>query len=419
MVSKDLLKSCIDSDFPTLMQLYQDLHAHPEISGQEKETARRVAESFSRMGAEVTTGVGGHGVVGVIRNGGGPTIMIRSELDALPILEATGLPYSSRAKARGDSGEEGPVMHACGHDMHTTILIGSAGLLLRLRENWQGTLLLVAQPAEEALGGARSMLQGGFFQRFPRPDCGLALHVKPDLPTGKIAVKSGYITLGAEALNLTIYGRGGHGATPHKAKDPVVLAAQVVLALQTIVSREVNPIETAILTVGAIQGGTLPNVIPERVTLKLMNRFSTMEVGNQMRSSVERIARGIAEAAGMPSSLLPEVFGPEHPYPPVFNDPPLAKRMEKLWQEVLGPENVIQIPTQSISDDFGEFGCDSPSTPLVFYFVGCTAPDRFPEAALGQEKIPVLHNPGFAPEPKGTLRTGLLAMTTAALNLFR
>ncbi len=415
MVSKELLKSCIDSDFPRLRRWYQDLHAHPEISGREKETARRVAESLSRMGAEVSTGVGGHGVVGVIRNGGGPTIMIRSELDALPILEATGLPYSSHAKVRGESGEEVPVMHACGHDMHTTILIGTAGLLLRLRENWQGTLLLVAQPAEEALEGARAMLRDGFFQSFPRPDCALALHVKPELPTGKIAVKPGNITLGAEALQVTIHGRGGHGAHPHQAKDPVVLAAQVVLALQTIVSREVNPAETAILTVGSIRGGTLPNVIPERVTLKLMNRFSTMEVGNQMRSSVERIARGIAEAAGAPSSLLPEVFGPEHPYPPVVNDPVIAERLERLWREVFGPENVVSIPTQSISDDFGEFGGEDPPVPLVFYFVGCTAPDRFPEAASGREKIPALHNPRFAPEPNGTLQTGLLSMSTAAV----
>ena len=212
--------------------------------------------------------------------------------------------------------------------------------------------------------------------------------MKPELPTGKIAVKPGNITLGAEALQVTIHGRGGHGATPHKAKDPVVLAAQVVLALQTIVSREVNPVETAILTVGAIQGGTLPNVIPERVTLKLMNRFSTMEVGSQMRSSVERIARGIAEAAGVPSSLLPEVFGPEHPYPPVFNDPLLAKRMEKLWQEVFGPENVIQIPTQSISDDFGEFGCDDPPSPPGFLFRRLHRPGSLPGSGIGTGKNP-------------------------------
>jgi hippurate hydrolase len=401
------------------MHIYQELHAHPELSGQEKETARRVAESLSRMGAEVTTGVGGHGVVGVIRNGGGPTIMIRAELDALPLSEATGLAYASQVKVREASGAEVSIMHACGHDMHTAILLGTAGLLVRLRKEWKGTLLLVAQPAEEALEGARAMLRDGFFRRFPLPDCALALHVKPELPTGKIAVKPGNITLGAEALQVTIHGRGGHGASPHQAKDPVVLAAQIVLALQTIVSREVDPAETAILTVGAIQGGTLPNVIPERVTLKLMNRFSTMEVGSQMQAGVERIARGIAEAAGVPSGRLPEVFGPEHPYPPVVNDPVIAERLERLWREVFGPENVVAIPTQSISDDFGEFGCEDPPVPLVFYFVGCTSPHRFPEAASGQEKIPALHNPCFAPEPNGTLQTGLLAMTTAALDLFR
>ena len=406
MVFADRLRFFIESDFPGLMRMYQELHAHPELSGQEKETARRVAESFSRMGAEVTTAVGGHGVVGVIRNGEGPTIMIRAELDALPISEASGLAYASQVKVRGESGEEVPVMHACGHDMHTTILIGTAGLLLRLREEWKGMLLLVAQPAEEALGGARSMLQDGFSRRFPRPDCALALHVKPELPAGKIAVKPGNITLGAEALQVTIHGQGGHGANPHKTKDPVVLAAQVVLALQTIVSREVNPVETAILTVGAIQGGTLPNVIPERVTLKLMNRFSTMEVGTQMRSSVERIARGIAEAAGVPPGLLPEVFGPEHPYPPVFNDPLFTERMAKMWQEIFGPGNVIQIPTQSISDDFGEFGYEAPSVPLVFYFVGCTDPNRFTEAASGQEKIPAPPQPWLCSGAEGNFANG-------------
>jgi hippurate hydrolase len=418
MVLTDRLESCLEGDLPSFTQLYRDLHAHPELSGREQETARRVAESFSRMGVEVTTGVGGHGVVGMIRNGGGPTIMIRSELDALPILETTGLPYSSQVKDRGVSGEEVPVMHACGHDMHTTILIGTAGLLLRLREKWKGTLLLVAQPAEEALGGARAMIQDGFFRRFPLPDCALALHVKPDLPAGRIASKPGPVTLGAEALEVVIHGLGGHGAVPHKARDPVVLAAQIVLALQTIVSREVNPLETAILTVGAIQGGTLPNVIPESVTLKLMNRFSTTEVGTQMRAGVERIARSLAEAAGVPPGFLPEVFDPEHPYPPVVNDPPLAERLERLWREIFGQENVISIPTQSISDDFGEFGCETPAVPLIFFFIGCTDPIRFRESPSGLEKIPLLHNPCFAPEPRETLHTGLLAMTAAALNLF-
>jgi hippurate hydrolase len=419
MISQDLFKSLIESDFPGLMQIYQNFHAHPELSGQEKETARRVAESFFRLGAEVAAGVGGHGVVGVIRNGKGPTIMIRAELDALPILEASGLPYASRIKVRGEAGEEVGVMHACGHDMHLAILIGTAGLLMRLRAEWKGTLLLIAQPAEEALEGARAMLRDGFFRRFPLPDCALALHVKPELPAGTVALKPGPITLGAEALRVTIRGRGGHGVSPHKARDPVVLAAQIVLAFQTIVSREVNPGETAILTVGAIQGGTAANVIPEQVTLKLMTRFSTMEVGNQMRSAVERIAKGIAEAAGVPSALLPEVFDPEHPYPPVVNDPIIAKRLEKLWREVFGPEKVLSIPTQSISDDFGEFGCEAPPVPLIFYSIGCTDPRRFAESPSGAEKVPSLHNPCFAPEPKETLQTGLLAMTAAALDLFR
>ncbi len=411
------VKNFIKIDSPDLIRFYQLLHTHPELSGSEKETASRMAEALSRAGAEITTGVGGNGVVGVIRNGPGPTVMVRAEMDALPLEEASGLPYASQAKAKGESGEDVPVMHACGHDMHSAILAGTAGLMSRMQEDWGGTLLLVAQPAEEALGGARSMLQDHLFQRFPRPNCALALHVKPELPTGKVALKPGYITLGAEALNVIIHGQGGHGATPHKAKDAVVLAAQIVLALQTIISREVNPVETAILTVGAIQGGSLPNVIPEKVSLRLMTRFSTVDVGNQIRSSVERIARGLAQAAGLPPELMPEVLDPEHPYPPVFNEPMVTERMTRVFGEVLGTGNVVQIPTQIISDDFGEFGVISPPVPLVFYFIGCTDPDRFADAALGGVKIPLLHHPSFAPEPNETLKTGLLAMTAAALTL--
>ncbi len=417
MRQRERLKNFITANSPDLIRLYRVLHANPELSGREKETAGRIAEALSRAGAEITTGVGGNGVVGVIRNGPGPTVMIRAEMDALPIEEATGLPYASQARAKGESGEDIPVMHACGHDMHSTILAGTAGLMHRLKEDWGGTLLLVAQPAEEALGGARSMLRDNLFQRFPRPSCALALHLKPELPTGKVALKPGYLTLGAEALNVIIHGQGGHGATPHKAKDAVVLAAQTVLALQTIISREVNPVETAILTVGAIQGGSLPNVIPEKVTLRLMTRFSTLEVGNQIRSGVERIARGLAQAAGLPPDLMPEVLDPEHPYPPVFNEPMLTERLTRVFAEVLGTANVVQIPTQSVSDDFGEFGVVSPSVPLFFYFLGCTDPERFAEAALGGIKIPLLHHPSFTPEPDETLKTGLLAMTAAALTL--
>ena len=417
MVVWKRLKAYIENDCSDLIESYKFLHAHPELSGQEIETAGRVSEALSRAGAEVTSGVGGYGVVGVFRNGPGPTVMIRADMDALPLQEASGLSYASQVKVKSESGEELPVMHACGHDMHSTILTGTAGLMIRLQEEWKGTLLVVAQPAEEALGGARSMLQDGLFQRFPRPDCALALHVKPELPTGKIAVKPAYITLGAEALNVIIHGQGGHGATPHKAKDPVILAAQIVLALQTVISREINPVETAILNVGAIHGGSLPNVIPEKVTLRLMTRFSTMEVGNQIRSGVERIARGLAQAAGVPSDLMPEVFDPEHPYPPVYNDPVLTERLARVFGEVLGAGNVVQIPTQSVSDDFGEFGVVLPHVPLVFYFIGSTDPERFAEAALGGPKIPLLHNPSFAPEPNETLKTGLLTMSAAALTL--
>lgn len=411
------LSEIIEHDRARLLELYKYLHAHPELSGQEEKTALIVAQEFSRQGIEVTTGVGGHGVVGVVKNGQGPVVMIRGDMDALPIEEATGLPYRSTVRARNERGEEVPVMHACGHDMHTTILVGTAGLLMRLKDEWSGTLLLVAQPAEEALGGAQMMLADGLFSRFPRPDFALSLHVKPELPVGKVALSPGYIMLGAEVLDIIIHGQGGHGASPHKAKDPVVLAAQTIMAIQTIISREIDPAEKAVITVGAIHGGSLPNIIPDKVTLKLTLRSSSIEVANHMINAIRRVTRGMAQAAGLSDDRMPEILAPEHFYPPMYNDPALTDRILRVFKNTLGPDNVIMLMPQTGSEDFSEFGMVEPRIPLVLYFIGASDPEHLQRVSIGEEGIHLLHTPKFAPGPEMTLKTGLLTMSAAVLEL--
>jgi len=417
MSLQERLKMLIEHDRPRLLEHYKYLHAHPELSGREEKTASIVAQELSRQGIEVTTRVGGHGVVGVVKNGPGPVVMIRGDMDALPIEEATGLPYRSAVRSINELGEEVPVMHACGHDMHTTILIGTAGLLMRLKDEWSGTLIAVAQPAEEALGGAQRMLADGLFSRFPRPDFALALHVKPELPVGKVALSPGFVTLGCEVIDLIIHGQSGHGASPHEAKDPVVLAAQTILALQTIISREINPAERAVITVGAIHGGSLPNIIPDKVTLNLTLRSSNVEVANQMVNAIRRITRGLAQAAGIPDDRMPEIITPEHFYPPLYNDPALADRILRVFRDTLGVKNVITLLPQTGSEDFSEFGMVEPRVPIMFYFIGTSDPEHLERVSRGKEAIPLLHTPKFAPEPETTLTTGLLTMTTAVLEL--
>jgi amidohydrolase len=417
MSSQERLKLLIEFERPRLLELYKYLHAHPELSGQEEKTAFIVSQELSRQGIDVTTQVGGHGVVGVVKNGPGSVVMIRGDMDALPIEEATGLSYRSTARSINERGEEVSVMHACGHDMHTTILTGTAGLLMKLKDEWSGTLLVVAQPAEEALGGAQMMLTDGLFSRFPRPDFALALHLKPELPVGKVALSSGFVTLGAESIKIIIHGESGHGACPHKAKDPVVLAAQIILALQTIVSREIDPAEKAVITVGAIHGGSLPNIIPDKVTLNLTLRSSNIEVANQLIDAIRRITRGFAQAAGLPEDRMPEIIAPEHFYPPVYNDPVLTDRILRIFQNTLGAENVITHFPQTGSEDFSEFGMVAPPVPIMFYFIGTSDPECLERASRGGEAIPSLHTPKFAPEPEMTMKTGLLTMSAAVLEL--
>jgi hippurate hydrolase len=404
---------------PDLVRFYQDLHAHPELSGQEERTAAKVAAELSALGLQVTTGLAGHGVVGVLANGPGPTILLRADLDALPIEEATGLPYMSRVRAVTLEGVESPVMHACGHDLHATNLVATVDLLARHREAWSGTLVAVGQPAEETINGARRLIGEGLYQRFPRPDLALAIHVKPDLAAGQVALRPGPFMAAADSLDIVVRGRSGHGATPHKAKDPIVLAAQIILALQTLVSRQVDPLDMAVITVGAIQGGTQRNIIPDRVTLKLTVRSYQPEVRDILLSVLEKITRGLGLAAGLEEADLPQVTQSAATTPAVVNDPAVTADLGEVLADLLGRDNVVEAQPLTGSEDFAEFGQGEPPVPLCLYLLGCAPAERVAQAERGGPPLPLLHTPAFAPLPEPSLRTGALSLAAAALALFR
>ncbi len=321
------MRARVNDAYPSLFEFYTQLHQHPELSFHEEQSAARVAQELRQFGCEVTTGIGGFGVVAVLRNGSGPTILVRSDMDALPVKEQTGLPYASTAVAKEADGKDVPVMHACGHDAHMTSLIGAARVLAGLKDQWQGTIIFIGQPAEEAGAGARRMLADGLFTRFPRPDFCLALHVSSDLPAGSLGYSEGYALANIDTIELTLRGLGGHGAFPQTTKDPIVLAAQTILALQTIVSREVTPGDPAVVTVGSIHGGAKSNIIPDEVRLQLTLRSYTEEVRRQTLDAVQRIARGQALSDGMPEDRLPIVRVGEDPIRATYNNPALTQRL--------------------------------------------------------------------------------------------
>jgi amidohydrolase len=410
------ISSCTEQEYDHLFKLYRWLHSNPELSGQEENTALRLAAELESSGFQVTRNVGGHGVVGLYRNGEGPTIMVRADMDALPVAETTGLPYASAVRVKDSDGREVGVMHACGHDIHTTVLVGTARLLMQCRSDWRGTVLLVGQPAEETGTGADAMLEDGLFTRFPRPDSILALHVAPPLPAGMIGYSSGPAMAGCASLELRIRGIGGHGSRPHETKDPIVLAAETVLHLQTIISREIDPRETAVLTVGSIHGGSRSNIIPDEVLLKLNYRYFTPEVDLRIRAAIERIVRGLAVSTGVPEDRMP-VLTTTMTGPPVHNDARLAGRMAVVFSRLFGERNVLWLNPMSASDDFSHFGLGEPQIPLFYFFLGVADPLKFAEGTEENKSCPGIHNPCFAPLPEPTIKTGVRAMTGAVLDL--
>src|SRR3989454_878460 len=415
--ARQLSDQRVSQEQSRVLELYKHLHTHPELSFQEEKTSARVAEALRSAGYEVTTGVGRYGVVGILRNKSGPTVLIRTDMDGLPVKEQTGLPYASTVTAKDPQGNEVPVMHACGHDMTMPCVVGAARVLAQLKERWQGTLVVIGQPAEERGGGARAMLADGLFSRFPRPDICLALHDDAELPAGSIGYTPGYAMANVDSVDITIHGVGGHGAYPHKTKDPIVLAAQIILGLQTIVSREIQPGDPAVVTVGSIHGGTKHNIIPDEVRLQLTVRSYTDEVRHQTFEAIKRIARGQALAAGVPEDRLPEVKLEDEFTPATYNNPELTERIAGVFRTWLGNSNVIRKKPLMGGEDFGEYGRTPQKIPVCIFFVGGVKPEAMKESVRTGKPLRSLHSPRWAPMPEPTIETGVTAMTAAVLDL--
>ena len=414
------LPAWIDQDYPYLESLYLHLHTHPELSFYEFETAKRIAEELRSVGYTVSAPFGGStGLVGVLENGEGPTVLVRADLDALPVAEETGLPYASRVTTTDEAGNTVPVMHACGHDVHMSVLVGTARALAAQRDQWSGRLVLIGQPAEERSGGAKAMLKEGLYEKFPRPDYALALHVNEQLPAGSVGYCSGFAMANVDMVDITVYGRGGHGAAPHLTIDPVVLAARLILDLQTIVSRELDPLAPAVVTVGAIHGGAKGNVIPDQVELQLTLRSYSDELRNGIIEKIERIGNGLAASAGLSEQEYPKVVVRDEYTPALYNDPKLTERIAGVFAGALGKEQVVTVDSRMVGEDFGRFGRTDPRVPIFLYWLGSVDPAKKAEAERNGQTLPALHSSRYAPLPEPTIKTGVLTMSAAVLHLLQ
>lgn len=396
----------VDARIERLEAFYQELHQSPELSFHEKATAARLAKELRQAGLTVTEGVGGEGIVAVLKNGAGPTVLFRADLDGLPIAEETGLPYASKIRATANGGQAIGVMHACGHDLHMTNLLGTAQWFAENQAAWRGTLVCIGQPAEERSGGAKAMLKDGLFERFPKPDFAFALHCEPMLAAGMIGYRSGPLMAAVDSVDVTIRGRGGHGAAPHRTIDPIVIASQYVLALQTIVSREIDPIQSAVITVGAIQGGHKHNIIPDRCELQLTVRSYDEGVRSHLKDAIVRKAKALAMAAGAPE---PEVRFSE-PTGALKNDKRLTEQAAAAMQRALGTDKVIEVNPQMIAEDFGQFG--DAGVPICMFRVGTTETERLQKLLLGNGP-PGLHTAGFYPDFRPSIRASIVASVEA------
>jgi amidohydrolase len=408
------VKQRIAADYDRLEALYKHLHTNPELSLHEARTSARLARELKEAGFEVTERVGGFGVVGVLKNGDGPVVMVRTDMDALPVVERTGLPYASKVRTRDKNENEIGVMHACGHDMHMASWTGTARVLASQKDRWKGTLEFIAQPAEEVGAGARMMLEAGLFTKFPRPDYAFALHCAPNLPHGRVAYTEGLAMANVDSVDILVRGKGGHGASPHTTVDPIVLAARIVLDLQTLVSRETNPVDPAVVTVGSIHGGSKHNIIPNEVRLQLTVRSTKEGVRKHLLEGIQRIAEADAKGAGAPS---PEVkVSPTEFTPALHNDPELTRKTMTAFKDVLGAENVVSRPPTMGGEDFGLYG--RARVPICLYWLGTIDPKRVAESESENGKpLPSLHSDLFAPVLEPTLKTGVLTMSLAVLNV--
>ncbi len=421
------LDAMVDRELAALVSTYKMLHAAPELSHYEIKTSAFFASQLRALGYTVTENVGkyaqpnwkGYGVVAIMKNGDGPTVLVRTDLDALPVEEKTGLPYASTVKTKNDAGQDVSVMHACGHDIHITNMLGTAKMLAQLKDQWRGTLVLIGQPAEETIDGAKAMLADGLYSKIPKPDFAIALHDNAELEAGKVAYCPGFALANSTSVEITIRGLGGHGSKPEATKDPIVVAAQTIVALQTIVSRENSPLDPAVVTVGSIHGGAKSNIIPDEVKLLLTVRSYKEEVRQHILASIARIAKNTALAAGIPEALAPIVkVSDTEVTPATYNDPKLTERLAGTFEKTLGASNVVKWPPIMGSEDFGNFSLDN-QIPSCMFWLGAIEPAKVEASKKSGKPLPSLHSSLFEPLPEPTLRTGVKAMTAAVLELMK
>ncbi len=412
------LRDAIAADLPSLMTLYRDLHANPELSFQEFKTAAKLAAEARSLGFTVTEKVGQTGVVAVLKNGAGPTVLIRADMDGLPVIEQTGLSFASKQKGVSRSGTETGIMHACGHDTHMSAWVGAARQLVANKAKWSGTLVMILQPAEEVGSGARAMLADGLYSRFPKPDYALAFHDSAGQAAGEIGVTSGFALANVDSVDIKVRGVGGHGAYPQTTKDPIVLAARIVGSLQTLVSREIDPQDAAVVTVGSIHGGAKHNIISDEVTMLLTVRSYSDETRKLLLDGIKRIAKGEADAAGMPADKMPIVTIADEFTPATFNTPELTKKMLALFTQSFGKARVVETKPVMGGEDFSEFyRADKAGVQSLIFWVGGVPQADFDDAAKGGKPLPSLHSPFWKPDAEKVIATGAEALTMAAMQL--
>lgn len=412
----ETVEKTLSENVDDFVALYKHLHQNPELSLHEKETSKKIIDELKSAGLEVHSELWGYGFLGLLKNGEGPTIMVRTDLDALPLIEKTDLEYASSKKVIKNNKEVG-VMHACGHDMHMTVFTGTAKTLAAVKETWNGTILFLGQPAEEIGQGAKNLIEAGLFEKFPVPDYILAYHIAPSLAANQIGYVEGYAFANVDMIDLIVYGEGGHGASPHKTKDPIVLSSQIVLALQTIVSRELSPLEPAVITVGSIHGGTTHNIIPAEVKLEITCRSYSMEVRDKILEAIQRTADGLAASYGLAKEKYPKMVVRDSFAPAVFNDPELTQKAAEGIKKFIGEENTIQVKPEMIAEDFAYFGLTENKIPISMFRLGINSQEKIEQYKKENKKLPALHSPYLAPLPKATIETGVKGMTGAILKL--
>ncbi len=415
LARKGQVLKLIDAEIKSLDAVYKHLHTHPELSYEEEKTAARLAKELKSLGFEVTEKIGGYGIVGVFKNGDGPTVLIRTDMDALPIIEKTGVPYASKVRTRDKEGNEVGIMHACGHDMHMTCWVGTARVLVGLKKHWRGTLVFIGQPAEEVGAGARKMLEDGLFKRFPRPDVCLGLHCDSRLPHGYVGYTEGLSLVNVDSVDILVKGKGGHGSAPHTTIDPVVISARIILDLQTLVSRENNPLDPAVVTVGSIHGGTRHNIIPAEVKMQLTVRSTKDDVRARLLEGIQRIAKAAALGAKAPEPVV--YFHKDNFTPALYNTAELAKKTSKVFRAALGSDKVVLQEPLMGGEDFSRFILEG--VPGFFFFLGTLPPEHVEAMRKGKAPPISLHSDLYYPIPEPSMRTGVLSMSLAALNLLK